>query len=163
MNKAVEDALNGQIKMELDSAHLYLAMVAYFESQGLSGFAHWFRCQQEEETEHAMKLFDYLNDRGGRVLLQGIEQPPAEFGSPLEAFERSLEHEKKVTASIDRLYELAVAEKDHATAVMLHWFIEEQVEEEKSAEDIIHQLKIGGDTGTALLRLDRHLGRREAE
>ena len=163
MNKKVEDALNQQIKHELDSAYVYLSMSAFCESRSLTGFAHWMRSQYEEETVHAMRLYDFVHARGGRVALKGLDQPPTEFGSPLKLFQEVLDHEKRVTGLIHDLYELALSEKDYATQVELQWFITEQVEEEASVGDIIDQLKLVGDSGPALHRMDRHLAKRGAE
>jgi ferritin len=163
MDKAVHDAVNAQIKMEFDSAYIYLAMAAHFEDENLSGFAGWMRLQAAEEKGHAMRLFDYLVERGARVVLKGIDEPPAKFGSPKEIFEMALEHERKVTASINKLYGLAVEKNDYPTQVMLQWFIEEQVEEEDSAETAVQQLSMAGDNMAALLMLDRQFGAREAE
>lgn len=161
LSKVVEDAINEQIKNELYSAYLYLAMSAHFEAANLPGSAHWMRLQSQEEVEHAMKFFDYVNERGGRVVLQAINQPPVEFKSPLEIFQQALEHEQKVTGMINNLYALAVKENDYPTQVMLQWFIEEQVEEEKSAGDVVEQLKMIGDHTHGLFMLDRQLGARE--
>ncbi|MDY6875504.1 MAG: ferritin [Chloroflexota bacterium] len=161
-SKTIEDAMNKQIKNELYSAYLYLSMSAYCESANLAGFAHWMRVQAQEEVEHAMKFYDFLPSRGGRVVLQAIDQPPVEFHSPLNVFEKTLEHEQKVTAMINDLYTLAVQEKDYASQVFLQWFVTEQVEEENSATQIIETLKIIGDEHQALLMLDRELGRRAA-
>jgi ferritin len=160
LSKKVQDAINEQIKDELYSGYLYLAMSAYFEAQNLPGFAHWMRMQAEEEQEHALKFFDFLNDRGGRVVLQAIDQPPAEFESPLAVFERTLEHEQKVTGLINQLYELALGENDYPTQVMLQWFIDEQVEEEKNATEIVETLRLAGDKGQALIMMDRALASR---
>lgn len=160
LSKVVQDALNQQIKDELYSSYLYLSMSAHCETINLPGFAHWMRLQSEEELSHAMKFFDYVNDRGGRVVLQGIDQPPAEFNAPLDIFQQVLEHEQKVTGLIHQLYALALKENDYPTQVELQWFITEQVEEEKSAGEIVEQLKVIGDHSTALLMLDRHLGAR---
>jgi ferritin len=160
LSKVVQDALNQQIKDELYSSYLYLSMSAHCETINLPGFAHWMRLQSEEELSHAMKLFDYVNDRGGRVVLQGIDQPPAEFNAPLDIFQQVLEHEQKVTGLIHQLYALALKENDYPTQVELQWFITEQVEEEKSAGEIVEQLKVIGDHSTALLMLDRQLGAR---
>jgi ferritin len=160
MNKKVLDTINEQIKHELYSAYLYLAMSAHFEAASMPGFAKWTRLQAEEETEHAMKFFDYVNERGGRVVLQAIDQPPVEFGSPLSVFEEILSHEKKVTSLINNLYAVAVEEKDYATQVMLHWFIEEQVEEESSAQAIVDKLTMAGENKSALMHLDNQVGER---
>lgn len=161
LSKTLEGAINDQIKNELYSAYLYLSMSAYFEANNLPGSARWMRLQSQEETSHAMKLFDYLHDRGSRVVLQAIDQPPAEFGSALDIFEKALAHEQKVTGMINNIYELAVKENDYPTQVELQWFISEQVEEEKSAGDIVEQLKIVGEHGPSLIMLDRALGARE--
>jgi ferritin len=161
LSKVVEDAINEQIKNELYSAYLYLAMSAHFEAANLPGSAHWMRLQSQEEVEHAMKFFDYVNERGGRVVLQVIDQPPVEFKLPLDIFQQALEHEQKVTGMINNLYALAVKENDYPTQVMLQWFIEEQVEEEKSAGDVVEQLRMIGDHTQGLFMLDRQLGARE--
>ena len=160
LNKTVQDAINNQINMEFVSSYVYLSMSAHFEAENLSGFAQWMRAQSDEERGHAMKLFDFVNNRGGRVVLQSVAQPPTEFGSPLEIFQQALEHEQKVTASINQLYGLAVKENDYASQVMLQWFVNEQVEEEKTATAIVEQLKRIGDDGPALLVLGRELGQR---
>ena len=160
LSKVVQDGINEQIKNELYSAYLYLSMSAHFEAANLSGFAHWMRLQSQEEVSHAMKFFDFVNNRNGRVVLQAIDQPPVEFGSSLDIFEQTLEHERKVTAMINRLYKLALEESDYPTQVMLQWFIEEQVEEEASAEQIVEMLKMIGDETRSLIMLDRELGQR---
>jgi ferritin len=161
LGKKVQDAMNEQIKNEFYSAYQYLSMAAYCESMNLPGFAHWMGAQSQEETEHAMKFYDYILDRGGRVVLQAMEQPVVEFGSPLEVFERALEHERKVTAMINDLYGLALRENDYASQTFLQWFVTEQVEEEKNAGDVVETLKMIGDKSEALFLLDRELGQRE--
>ena len=163
LSKALQDAINEQIKNELYSAYLYLAMAAYSEASNLPGFAHWLRAQSEEEVEHAMKFFDFVNERGGRVVLHAIDQPPVEFESPVKIFEETLNHERKVTGMIHRLYELALEEKDYPAQVMLHWFIDEQVEEESNATQILDTLEMIGDKGQALVMFDRELGKRGAD
>lgn len=163
LSKAMQEAINEQIKNELYSAYLYLSMAAYSEAQNLPGFAHWMRLQAQEEVEHAMKFFDFINERGGRVVLQPIDQPPAEFDFPLQLFEMTLEHERKVTGLINDLYELALKEKDYPSQILLQWFIEEQVEEESSASQILETLKMGGNKGQALVMADRALARRGAD
>jgi ferritin len=160
INQTVQDAINEQIKHELYSAYLYLAMAAHFNAESLSGFASWTRKQAEEEVEHAMKLFDFVNDRGGKVVLQAIDQPPNEFGSPLEVFEEILKHEQKVTSLINTLYEISQKQNDYATQVMLHWFIEEQVEEEDNASGMVDKLKLAGNSVGAILQLDREASSR---
>ncbi len=162
LSQTIQDAMNEQIKNELYSAYMYLSMSAYCESINLPGLAHWMRMQEQEEKIHAMKFFDFINERGGRVVLQAIEQPPVEFQSPLDVFEKTLEHERKVTAMINDLYALAVQEKDYASQIFLQWFITEQVEEEDSVSQVIEMLKMMGDNRHALLMLDRELGGRTA-
>jgi len=159
----LESAMNAQIAAEQYASHLYLAMSAYCEAQNLPGFAHWFRMQADEEREHAMRFFTHVVDRGGRVTLEAIEGPPAEFGSPLGAFEQALEHERKVTGMIDALYGAAVQQADYASQVFLHWFVEEQVEEEKQATEIVQTLSSLGGDPASLLMLDRELGARRPE
>jgi ferritin len=160
LSQKLQDAINEQIRDELYSAYLYLSMAAYSETANLPGFAHWMRLQSQEEISHAIKFFDYVNERGGRVVLHAIDQPPTEFESPLSIFEMTLEHEQKVTGLIHKLYELALDEKDYPTQVMLQWFIEEQVEEEDSASQILETLKRIGDKGHALVMFDQALGQR---
>jgi len=160
INNKVQKAINEQIKDELYSGYLYLAMAAYLESADWSGFAHWMRTQADEELSHALKLYEYLNERGGRVELQTIDAPPKEFDSPLDVFEKAYAHEQHVTQLIHTLYETAAAEKDYATQSMLKWFIDEQVEEEDNTSTIVAQLCLAGDKGNALLMLDRVLGER---
>ncbi len=160
LSAKLEATLNDQLNSELYSAHLYLSMAAYFESENLRGFAHWMRVQYQEETSHAMRIFDYINDRGGRVVVQAVSQPPAEFESVQAVMEKTLEHEREVTAMIEDLYREAQAERDYATHVLLEWFIEEQVEEEKSAVEIVENLRLIGGDGTGLLILDARLAER---
>jgi len=163
LSKKLQDAINEQIKNELYSGYLYLAMSAYFEASSLPGFARWMRLQAAEEQEHALKFFDYVHDRGSRVTLKAIDQPPMDWDSPLAVFEDTLEHERKVTGLINKLYELALEGNDYAAQAMLQWFIEEQVEEEKNAEQIVATLKMVGDKGQALVMMDRALGERGAD
>jgi ferritin len=161
--EAIQDAMNEQMKNEFYAAYQYLSMAAYCESENLPGFAHWMRAQAREETEHAMKFYDFILGRNGRVVLQAIEGPVVEFGSPLEVFERALEHEQKVTAMINDLYGLAVKENDYASQTFLQWFVTEQVEEEKNTGDVVETLKMIGDKSEALFLLDRELARREGD
>ena len=160
LSKAMQDAINQQINAEISSAYLYLSMSAYCASNNRPGSAHWMRMQWQEELSHAMKLYEYVNDRGGRAMLKAIPQPPTEFKSLLDVFQQVLDHERVVTGMINHLYEGAVKENDYPTQVMLQWFISEQVEEEKNASEIIEQLKMIGDQGAAVIMLDRHLGMR---
>jgi len=137
-------------------------MAANFETQNLPGFANWMKAQAKEEMGHGMRIYEYINDRGGKVVLGAIEKPPADFGAPREVFKQVLDHERKVTASINALYELAVKEKDYPTQLALHWFINEQVEEEKTAEDILEWLKALEKEGMhPLVIMDKQLGKRE--
>jgi len=163
INKKIEAAINEQIKNEFYSAYLYLSMAAYCESINFPGFAHWMHLQYEEENAHALRLFHFLNDRGGRVRLMAIDEPASEFESPLALFEQVLAHEQKVTGMIHDLYALAVKENDYPTQVEMQWFISEQVEEEKNAGDIVEQIKMAENNKTALLMLDRELGARQPE
>ena len=162
LSDKMEKAINEQIKNELYSSYLYLAMSAHCESENLPGFATWLKFQAQEELEHALKFYDYINERGGRVELHAIDKPPVEFDSPVAIFEEVLEHEKKVTAMINVLYELALEEKDYPSQIMLQWFIDEQVEEEASADEILQTLKMVGDKGQSLFMMDRQLGARGA-
>jgi ferritin len=163
LSKALEEAINEQINRELYSAYLYLSMSAYCEAESLPGFATWMRVQAKEEVEHAMKFFDHVNDRGGRVVLKAIEMPPPVWKSPLDMFEQVLGHERKVTGLINRLYELALKENDYATQMELQWFVTEQVEEEDNAGRVVAQLKRVGDQPMGLLMLDRQLGERQGQ
>ena len=163
LSKAMQKAINEQIRDELYSAYLYLSMAAYFETLSLPGFATWMRAQSQEEVSHAMKFFDFVNERGGRVELHEIEKPPVEFESPRGVFEATFEHEQTVTGLIHDLYALALEEKDYPAQVMLHWFIEEQVEEEDSVSQILDTLDRIGDRDQALVMLDRELGQRQTE
>jgi ferritin len=160
LSKPMLKALNEQINRELYSSYLYLSMSAHFQSVNLPGFAHWMALQSKEEYEHAMKIFHYIGERNGRVALEAIEKPPTEFKKPLDVMKQVLEHERNVSGLINRLYDMAMNEKDYPTQVMLQWFITEQVEEEKTAGDIIEQLKMVGDMPAGLIMLDRQLGSR---
>ncbi len=159
--KAVEAGLNKQITVEFDSAYLYLSMAAYFEQQNLPGFGHWMRQQHQEELSHGMKLFNFVLDNGGRVELEAVAKPLSEFDSPLGVMRLTLQHEEKVTASINKLYELALSEKDYPTQLVLQWFISEQTEEEKTVGEVIAQLRMIGDNGSAMLMMDRRLAARQ--
>ena len=163
INKPLQDAMNDQINKELYSSYLYLSMAAFLEEKNLPGFAHWMRIQEAEEREHAMKFYDYMVERGGRVTLKAIDAPKTEWKSTLELAEEVAAHEAMVTASIYTLYELALKEKDYPTQIMLQWFISEQVEEEKNAAEIVSNLKLIEDRGTAILMLDHRLAKRGGE
>ena len=163
INKIMQDAMNDQINKELYSSYLYLSMAAYFENRNLSGFAHWMRVQEAEEREHAMKFYDFILERGGKVTLGAITAPKTEWKSTLEAAEEVASHEAQVTASIYALYETALKEKDYPAQIILQWFISEQVEEEKNAADIVANLKLIEERGTAVLMLDHRLAKRGGE
>ena len=160
ISQTVLDSMNNQIMHELYSAYLYLSMSAYCASENLPGFAAWMRVQSREEQGHAMKFYEYILDRGGKVALQAIPQPPVEFTSPRAIFQQAYEHEQKVTGLINAIYTLALTEKDVASQIFLQWFITEQVEEEKNASQILDLLnKIGTSVGS-LYQLDHRLGKR---
>ena len=156
----MEKALNEQLNAELYSAYLYLSMAAYFESADLAGFANWMRVQVQEEWFHAMKFYDYIIERGGRVTLGPIEAPPSDWDSPLAVFEATLTHEQKVTGLINDLMDLAREEKDNASEIFLQWFVNEQVEEEDNAGKVLGQLKLIEDSPQALFMMDREMGQR---
>ena len=160
IGKKMQGALNEQINAELYSAYLYLSMVAYFESVNLPGFANWMRAQTQEEVMHAMKIYDYVNERGGRVILKSIGEPQTEWESLLDAFEAAYEHEKKVTGLINGLVNLAIEEKDHAANMFLQWFVNEQVEEESSADAIVQKLKLMANAPGGMYMLDNEMGQR---
>ncbi len=162
IGQKMQDAMNEQINKEFYSSYLYLSMAAYFETKNLPGFANWMRVQAEEEREHGIKFFDFIHERGGRVCLTGIDAPKIEWSSSLEVAEEVAAHEAKVTASIYSLYELALQEKDYPAQIMLQWFTNEQVEEEKNADEIVAALKLIEDRGTAVLMLDHQLAKRKA-
>jgi ferritin len=163
LSNALVEAINRQVRDEVYSAYLYLGMSAYCESINMPGFAHWMRTQFQEELGHALKLMEHLHDRGGRATLQSIEAPPAQWKNPLDVFQATLDHERKVTAKINELYSLATKENDYAAQSFLLWFVNEQVEEEKVASLIVEQLKVVGDRGGGILFLDKQLGKRTAE
>ena len=156
----MQEALNIQINKEIYSAYLYLSMVAYCESINLKGFANWMTIQVQEELSHAQKFFNYVGERGGRVILQPIDGPETKWDSPLAVFEHVYKHEQLVTGLINGLVKLARAEDDYATESFLKWFIGEQVEEEASASGVVEKLKLAGDRGGGLFMLDRELGTR---
>jgi len=162
LSQKIQDALNAQINLELSSSYHYLAMAAHFEAVSLPGMSTWMRVQSEEERIHAMKLFDHMCDRGGTVVLQPIEQPRRDFDAPLSVFEAALANERKVTQAINSLYALAQQESDYPSQVLLQWFITEQVEEEKTAQQAIDQLRMAGKDPSAILMLDQHFGSRPA-
>jgi ferritin len=156
----MEGALNSQINAEYYSSYLYLSMAAYFDSINLLGMANWMRVQAQEEMVHAMKFFDFVAERSGRVTLTSIEAPPTEWASPLAAFEAALAHERHISSLINKLVDLALAESDHAANNFLQWFVAEQVEEEATADGIVQQLRLVKDAPGGLFLLDRELGQR---
>ncbi len=160
LSKKMEEQLNNQVNAEMYSAYLYLAMSAFFEDQNLSGFAHWMYVQAQEEMTHAMKIYRFINDRGGRVELKAIDEPPKEWDDAVKVAQEVYEHEQKVTGMIHDLVNLAREEKDHGTDNMLQWFVAEQVEEENNADELLQQLKLIGGKGQGLLMLDRELSQR---
>jgi ferritin len=161
ISKTLETALSRQVNRELYSAYLYLAMSSYFETVSLKGFAKWMRLQGKEEQMHAMKIYDYVVARGGKVTLQDIEAPKNKWVSAGKVFEETYAHEQKVTGMINGLVDLARKENDHATFEMLQWFVKEQVEEEEHASDILNQISLVGDVPGHLFWLDHQLGKRE--
>ena len=160
ISNKMEEALNEQINAEFYSTYLYLSMQAYFESVNLSGFANWMRAQTQEELIHAMKIYDYVNERGGRITLKSIAEPPTEWKSPLAAFEAAYQHEQKVTELINGLVNLAIGEKDHATNNFLQWFVNEQVEEESSVDEVVQKLKMIERAPGGQFLIDRELSQR---
>ena len=160
LTEKMQKALNGQLNAELYSAYLYLSMNAYFKSVNLDGFANWMYYQAQEELEHSMKFYDFVIQRGGKVVLTQIEAPPTEWDSPLAVFEATLAHEQKVTGLINELVEIALGEHDHATNIFLQWFVSEQVEEEESVSGVLEQLKLMGDAQGGLFMIDRELAKR---
>ena len=160
LSKTMEDALNEQLNREMYSAYLYLSMSAYAAHEGLKGFANWFMVQYHEEMLHAMKIFEYVTLRGGRVTLKSIPQPPATFASPLDMFQKTLEHELYITKSINEWMDLAIAEKDHAAHIFLQWYVTEQVEEENNDQEILARLRIIGVDAQGLMLLDKELAAR---
>ena len=160
LNKEITEALNEQINKEIFSAYLYMSMSAYTNDLALKGFANWFMVQYHEEMFHAMKMYEYVQSQGESVVLKAIDAPQTTFESPLDVFEKTLEHEQVVTRSINDLMNLAIDQRDHATKIFLEWYVTEQVEEEDTANDMIAQLKMIGDDPHALLMMDRELAAR---
>lgn len=160
INKTVEAALNEQINAEFYSSFLYLSMASYLDNMGLAGFSNWMLVQAEEEQDHAMRFFKYITERGGRVTLKTIEVDQTEFGTLIELFTKVLEHEQKVTSLINNLMDIAITNKDHASKSFLQWFVDEQVEEEASVEEMINNLKLINGEGQGLLMMDREAAAR---
>ena len=160
LKKKMLKGMNDQINAEMFSSYLYLSMEAYFQSISLRGFAAWMRDQAQEEMVHAMKFYDFVNERGGKVTLEAIAKPESTWASPLAAFEAALAHEQHVTSLINDLVDLAISEKDHASNIFLQWFVSEQVEEESSAGEVVDRLKLIKDNTSGLFMMDAELGRR---
>lgn len=160
LSEKMTAALNSQVNWELFSSYLYLSMNSWFESIGLPGCATWMRAQVQEELYHAIKIYDYINERGGKATMQAIAQPRTDWDTPLEVFEEVLKHEEKVTSLINDLVNLALEEKDHASHIFLQWFVSEQVEEEATAGDVLGKFRLIGDDKSGLFALDQELGRR---
>lgn len=160
ISKKMEDSLNVQLNKELYSAYLYLSMAGYSYFSGLNGFANWFNVQLQEEVMHAKKFYDYIHQQGAKIALKSIDEPPKDFSGAIDLFEKTLEHEKKVTKRINDLVNLARKDADHATEAFLQWFITEQVEEESSAAEILQKLNLVGKDGTGLLTIDSQLAAR---
>ena len=160
ISQKMADAINNQIKAEFESAYLYLAMSAYLEDKNLKGMAHWLREQFKEEQEHACKLMKHLYERGARVILGAISKPDAEFGAPLDVFKAVAKHERIVTGRINKMMDLAVEEKDYASQNMLNWFVDEQVDEEADADEIVNKIELLKDSNSSMYTLDKELGQR---
>lgn len=163
INEKIQQAMNEQIKHEFDSAYLYLSMSAWFTSQGFDGMATWMRVQAKEEQEHAMKFFDHIHERGGRVDLLALSKPKTEWSSPQNAFEEAYKHEQFITGKIHSLVKISNETQDFASTTMLNWFVDEQVEEEANASKIAQTLGRIGTSGSGLVMLDRQLGKRGEE
>ncbi len=163
VKQKIQDEVNDQIQAEFHSAYIYLGFSAWFESKNLDGFAHWMKMQWEEEIEHGMKFYNHLLRRGANVKLKTLEAPDVSLNSPKEAFERALEHEQYISRRIHKLYSLAQEEEDYPLQTLLHWFIDEQVEEEEVTGNILERLKMIEGDNSALLDLDRELGQRQDE
>jgi ferritin len=160
LSEKMEKALNGQVNAEMYSSYLYLSMAAWFSTKNLAGFVNWFKIQALEELYHAMKIYAFIEERGGRVALDTIDKPPAEWDSAVAALENVYSHEQMVTGLINDLVTLSIGEKDHATNNFLQWFVKEQVEEEASAEDVLEKLKLVGEDGQGKFMMDRELAQR---
>lgn len=163
LSKKLHSTLNDQINAELFSAYLYLSMSSWFKAQNLEGFASWLQIQAQEEVGHAMKIYGYIHDKGAAVELKQIDTPQKSWKSPLAAFEDAYKHEVYISGRINNLADIALSEKDHATNVFLHWFVEEQVEEEASALAVVEKLKLVASHPGGIYMLDREMASRGAE
>jgi len=157
----IQDAINAQIEREMYSSNLYLSLAAYYHTINLNGFANWMRIQAQEETQHALKMFDYLLSRGGEPKIATIKAPVGNWTTPLEGFEAALNHECYITENISKLADLAIKEGDHATHVMLQWFITEQVEEEASTSEMVDRIRLAGDSPGGIFMLDNEMKQRK--
>jgi ferritin len=162
LSDKLREALNDQINAELHSAYIYLSMAAYFDATNLGGFSQWMKAQTQEELTHAMKIYTFVNERGATAVMKAIEGPPTEWESPLAAFKAAYKHEVYISGRINSLVDLAMAESDHATTAFLQWFVNEQVEEEASADEVVQKLTMIGDNPQGLYMLDSELGTRVA-
>ena len=160
LSQKMTDIINDQIKAELESSYIYLSMSAYLENENLKGMAHWMKKQAQEEVEHAEKFMEYLYDRGARVVLESLAKPATEFDGPLGVFKEALKHEQYVTSRIYKMMDLAKEEKDYASQSMLTWFVDEQVEEEAAADEIVQKLEFLGGSKSSIYFLDKELGQR---
>ncbi len=160
LSKSMEDALNEQVNAEFYSSYMYLSMSSYFDAIGLGGCARWMQSQAQEEWFHGSKIYAYIIERGGRVILKAISQPPSGWDSAQSCFEAVLQHEQKVTGLINDLVNLALDERDHATNIFLQWFVSEQVEEEATVGGVLDKLKLVGNDSSGLFSLDATLGER---
>ena len=161
LSNNMEKALNRQLNAEFQSAYVYLSMAGYFESADLTGMANWMKVQAQEESAHAMKIYQYVIDRDGRVQLLAIDQPQTEWSSPEDVYQSVLGHEQEISAKINSLVALALDEKDHSTHNFLQWFVAEQIEEEATARDVLAQVRLVGNNGQGLFLLDRELATRK--
>jgi len=161
ISKKMQDALNKQVNAEYYSSYLYLSMAAHFQAKNLNGLAHWMKKQSQEELMHALKIFSFIDHCGGTVTLYAIDGPKTKWSSPVEVFKDTLAHEKKVTKMIHDLVDLAQKEKDRATEAFLIWFVNEQVEEENTVEDILLKMEMLQDAPSGLFLMDRELGQRQ--
>jgi ferritin len=160
VNEKMESAINEQINWELYSSYLYMSMAAYFESINLKGCSSWMRKQAMEELTHVKRFYDFLTARGGRVLLSEIKAPPTEWETPLTVFEETLKHEQHVTSRINDLVDLSLELRDHATNSFLKWFVDEQVEEEESVDEVLQSLKLNESNPGGLFMIDKELAQR---
>ncbi len=163
ISQKMVDSLNGQVAAELFSSNLYLSMAAYFDAANLKGFSHWMKVQAGEELKHAMKIFEHVMDRSGKARIEALEEPPFSWDSPMAAVEAAYAHEVSVTGMVNSLVAQAMAESDNATFNMLQWFVGEQVEEEKQADELTKRLRMAGDKPVGLLVIDAELAQRKAD